>query len=270
MDLIQTSVCPCQFREGTYTPQGGTEKSPPCGVLNVFQIMSNKSGKRIFRFLWRFAVGCVGVSIFFVVLFRFVPVYVTPLMLIRSAEQLSSGKKLQMKHHWVSIDAISRNLALAVVCSEDQNFMDHFGFDFKAIEHSLGASLKADKRLRGASTISQQTAKNVFLWPSRSWIRKGVEVYFTVLIELVWSKERILEVYLNSIEMADGVYGAEAASQFYFKTSAKNLSKTQAAAIAAVLPNPRMYVANPPGTYIKSRVRWIVRQMDNWGTLKLR
>ena len=118
------------------------------------------------------------------------------------------------------------------------------------------------KRLRGASTISQQTAKNVFLWPHRSWIRKGFEVYFTLLIETVWTKERILEVYLNSIEMGNGIYGAEAASQFYFKKRAKDLTTTQAASIAAVLPNPRRYVANPPGPYVKSRVRWIVDQMN--------
>ena len=231
--------------------------------------MRNTRGKRILRFLWKSAVGLVGVSVFFVLLFRFVPVYVTPLMLIRSVEQLSAGKKLQRNHQWVAIEAISGNLALAVVCSEDQNFMNHSGFDFKAIEHSLDAAQKGSGRLRGASTISQQTAKNVFLWPGRSWIRKGFEVYFTVLIEIFWSKERILEVYLNSIEMGNGIYGAEAAARFYFSTSAKNLSKTQAAAIAAVLPNPRKYSANPPGPYVKRRIRWIVEQMNNVETLKL-
>ena len=237
---------------------------------NNREYMANKLGKKIFRFLWKSAVGFVGISVFFVVLFRYVPVYVTPLMLIRTAEQLSDGREIQLKHNWVSIDAISKNLSLAVVCSEDQKFMDHFGFDFKAIKHSLEASLKGTKRLRGASTISQQTAKNVFLWPDRSWIRKGFEVYFTALIELAWSKERILEVYLNSIEMGNGIYGAEAAAQFYFKKNAKILSRTQAAAIAAVLPNPRKYRANPPDSYIKSRIRWIVGQMRLFGTLKLK
>ncbi len=224
-------------------------------------------GKKIYRFLWKFTVGFFGLSLFFVLLFRFVPVYITPLMLIRSVEQLSEGKKLQLQHNWVSIDRISKNLALAVVCSEDQNFMDHFGFDLKAIEHSVEASWKGTKRIRGASTISQQTAKNVFLWPDRSWVRKGLEVYFTVLIEIFWSKERILEVYLNSIEMGNGIYGAEAASRYYFQKSAKNLSKRQAAAIAAVLPNPREYRANPPSSYIQSRIDWIVRQMGQWGPL---
>jgi len=232
--------------------------------------MGNKVGKRIYRFLWKFAVGFVGLSIFFVLLFRFVPVYVTPLMLIRSVEQLSAGQKIQLKHNWVSIEAISKNLSLAVVCSEDQNFLNHFGIDFKAIKGSLKDSKNGEKRLRGASTISQQTAKNVFLWPGRSWVRKGLEVYFTFLIEIVWSKERILEVYLNSIEMGNGIYGAEAASRYYFKTKAKNLSRGQAAAIAAVLPNPREYSANPPTPYIQSRIRWIVGQMGQWGTLKFK
>jgi monofunctional biosynthetic peptidoglycan transglycosylase len=205
-----------------------------------------------------------------VVLFRFFPVYVTPLMLIRAAEQLATGQKLQLQHSWVSIEAISENLSLAVICSEDQNFLDHFGFDFKAIERSLDAAQKGTKRLRGASTISQQTAKNVFLWPGRSWVRKGLEVYFTVLIEIAWSKERILEVYLNSIEMGNGIYGAEAASQHYFKKNAKNLSKTQAAALAAVLPNPRKYRAHPPSRYIRSRIDWIVGQMRHFGPLHLK
>ncbi len=204
---------------------------------------------------------------FFVVLFRFVPVPLTPLMLIRCGQQLLAGNTLQLKHTWVAIDAISSNLALAVISSEDQNFMDHFGIDFKAIEQSVAASKKGAKRLRGASTISQQTAKNVFLWPDRSWARKGLEVYFTLLIELIWSKQRILEVYLNSIEMGNGIYGAEAAAQHYFKKSARNLSKTQAAAIAAVLPNPREYKANPPSRYINRRIHWILGQMDHQGEL---
>ncbi len=219
--------------------------------------------------MWKFALGFVGLSLLFVLLFRFVPVYFTPLMLIRSIEQVADGKRLQLKHTWVSIDEISNNLSLAVICSEDQNFMDHFGFDFEAIERSVEASMKGTKKIRGASTISQQTAKNVFLWPNRSWIRKGLEVYFTFLIEIVWSKQRIMEVYLNSIEMGNGIYGAEAAARFYFKKSAKNLSRRQAAAIAAVLPNPREYSASPPSPYIQSRISWIVRQMGQWGPLKL-
>lgn len=232
--------------------------------------MEPSLGKKIFRIIWKTAVGFFALSILSVLFFRFIPVPVTPLMLIRSVGHVIDGKELRLKHDWVSIDEISKNLPLAVVCSEDQNFLNHSGFDMKAIEQSIEASKRGNKRLRGASTISQQTAKNVFLWPGRSWVRKGLEVYFTVLIEFVWSKERIMEVYLNSIEMGNGIYGAEAAARFYFKTSAKNLSKTQAAAIAAVLPNPRKYSANPPGPYVQSRIGWIVGQMNQWGTLKFK
>ncbi|MBU1567099.1 MAG: monofunctional biosynthetic peptidoglycan transglycosylase [Proteobacteria bacterium] len=230
--------------------------------------MANKLGKTIFRFLWKSVAGLIGLSIFTVALYRFIPVYVTPLMVIRCAEQLFEGKKLQLKHKWVPIEAVSQNLILAVVCSEDQNFKNHFGFDLPAIERSFEAFRQGTKKLRGASTISQQTAKNVFLLPYRSWIRKGFEVYFTLLIECLWSKERILEVYLNSIEMGDGVYGAEAAARHYFKTNAKTLSRTQAAAIAAVLPNPLQYNANPPDPYIKKRIGWIMGQMNRTETIK--
>ncbi|MBL7969587.1 MAG: monofunctional biosynthetic peptidoglycan transglycosylase [Prolixibacteraceae bacterium] len=231
-----------------------------------------KSGlsKKIIRFLWKAALWFFGLSIFFVVLFRFVPVPVTPLMVIRSVEQVFGDADLRLKHDWVPIEEISRHLPLAVVCSEDQNFMNHSGFDLDAIQRSVDAAKRGVKRVKGASTISQQTAKNVFLWPGRSWIRKGFEAYFTVLIEFVWPKERIMEVYLNSIEMGKGIYGAQAAAEFYWKTSAKNLSRSQAAAIAAILPNPRKYSANPPGPYVQSRIGWILGQMDQWGTLKFK
>lgn len=230
--------------------------------------MENSLAKRIFRFLLKSAVWFFGISILSVLIFRFIPVPVTPLMLIRSVEQVFSADELCLKHDWVSIDEISKYLPLAVVCSEDQNFMNHSGFDLKAIERSVEAAKRGAKRVRGASTISQQTAKNVFLWPGRSWIRKGFEVYFTVLIEFVWGKERIMEVYLNSIEMGKGIYGAEAAASFYWNTTAKNLSKTQAATLAAVLPNPRKYSANPPGPYVQGRIGWIVGQMNQWGTIR--
>ena len=230
--------------------------------------MKDTLGKRIFRWIGKISAWFVGLSFFFVIFFRFIPVHLTPLMLIRCGEHLFAGKELRLKHDWVSIDEISKNLPLAVVCSEDQNFMNHSGFDMDAIERSVEAAKRGAKRVKGASTISQQTAKNVFLWPGRSWIRKGFEVYFTVLIEFFWSKERIMEVYLNSIEMGNGIYGAEAAANFYWKTSAKNLSRTQAAAIAAVLPNPRKYSANPPGPYVQERIGWIVGQMGQWGTLR--
>jgi len=227
-------------------------------------------GKKIFRFLWKAAAWFLGLSIVSVVIFRFVPVPVTPLMLIRCVEQVFSSDDLRLKHDWVSLDEISKNLPLAVVCSEDQNFLNHSGFDLKAIERSVDAAKRGAKRVRGASTISQQTAKNVFLWPGRSWIRKGFEVYFTVLIEFVWGKERIMEVYLNSIEMGKGIYGAEAAAEFYWHTSAANLSRNQAASLAAILPNPRKYSANPPGPYVQERTGWIVGQMEHWGTIRFK
>lgn len=232
--------------------------------------MKSGLGKKIFRILWKTALWFFGLSIFSVVLFRFMPVPVTPLMLIRCGEQVFSSDPVRLKHDWVSLDQISKSLPLAVVCSEDQNFMNHSGFDLKAIQRSVDAAKRGSKRVRGASTISQQTAKNVFLWPGRSWVRKGFEVYFTVLIEFVWGKERIMEVYLNSIEMGKGIYGAEAAAQFYWHTRAKNLSRTQAATLAAVLPNPRKYSANPPGPYVRERIGWILGQMNQWGTLRFK
>ena len=199
-----------------------------------------------------------------VILFKWVPVPITPLMVIRNIEQRQADKPVVWKHDWVSLDKISPYLQLAVVCSEDQNFLKHNGFDMGAIEKAIKHNEKS-KRKRGASTISQQTAKNVFLWPQRSWVRKGLEVYFTFLIELFWSKERIMEVYLNSIEMGNGVYGAEAAAQHWFKKPASKLSKSQAAAIAAVLPSPLRYRANPPTNYIQRTKNWIVRQMGFHG-----
>ena len=222
--------------------------------------------KRFFKFILKLILWLFGFSIVIVIFFKWVPVPITPLMLIRNIEQLQDDKKLVLKHDWVPIEAISKNLQLAVICSEDQNFLAHNGFDMEAIEKAVKQNKKG-KRIRGASSISQQTAKNVFLWPQRSWFRKGLETYFTFLIELFWSKERIMEVYLNSIEMGNGVYGVEAASQFWFKKPAIKLNRNEAAAIAAILPNPRRYRANPATNYIQGRKNWIVRQMNFFGPL---
>ncbi|MDX2174313.1 MAG: monofunctional biosynthetic peptidoglycan transglycosylase [Bacteroidota bacterium] len=219
---------------------------------------------KIFKIILKLLIGFLIVSIVSVIIFRWTPVPVTPLMLIRCMEQKSNGKKMTLKHDWVSLDKISPKLQLAVVCSEDQNYLKHFGFDWGAIQKALKAN-EDGKKLRGGSTISQQTAKNVFLWPGRSFIRKGLEAYFTLLIEIFWSKERIMEVYLNSIEMGNGVYGAEAAAQFWFKKSAANLNKDESAAIASILPNPLKYIANPPSTYISKRKTWVKQQMSFWG-----
>lgn len=212
--------------------------------------------------LWFF-----GISIGLVILYRFVPVPVTPLMVIRIAEQaFDSKKEMRLYKDWVSIEKMSRHAPQAVVAAEDQKFTDHRGFDFEAMEKAWENNKKG-KRIKGASTITQQTVKNVFLWPSRSYVRKGLEAYFTVLVELLWSKERILEVYLNVIEMGEGVYGIEAAAQTYFNKSASKLSQSQAALIAAVLPNPRRWSPARPTGYIRGRQAWIMRQMNNLAPL---
>lgn len=218
----------------------------------------------ILKFLWKSIIWFIIISVLSVILYRWLPVPVTPLMLIRCVEQKLDGKKIILEHDWVSLDEISPKLQLAVVCSEDQNYLKHFGFDWGAIEKAMKGN-EEGKRFRGGSTITQQTAKNVFLWPGRSYIRKAFEAWFALLIEIFWSKERIMEVYLNSIEMGPGIYGAEAASQYWFKKSANKLSKDQAAAIAAILPNPLKFKANPPSNYIVKRKVWINQQMNFWG-----
>jgi len=224
--------------------------------------------KRIRNFIVRSIIGLFLLSIGLVVLYRFVPVPFTLLMIQRCVEQKMDEKDLKLSKDWVSADKISPKMRKAVIAAEDQLFYDHNGFDTKAIEKAMKYNEKQQakkrKRMRGASTISQQTAKNVFLWGSRSWVRKGFEVYFTFLIELIWSKERILEVYLNVIEMGDGIYGAEAAAQEFFNTSAAKLTTAQAAAIAAVLPNPRKWNAGKPSAYVSRRQSWIMRQMNHF------
>lgn len=197
-------------------------------------------------------------TILAVVAYRFVPVYITPLMVIRCVENGS----LTMHHHWVSLDKISPHLPVAVMASEDQRFLLHHGFDYKAIEKAAQHNL-ANKRgtVRGGSTISQQTAKNVFLWPGRSFVRKGFEAYFTFLIELFWSKQRIMEVYLNSIEMGDCIYGADACAKYNFGKTAEELSRADCALIAATLPNPHKFSSKYPSAYMRQRQRQIERQM---------
>ncbi|NAS31005.1 monofunctional biosynthetic peptidoglycan transglycosylase [Flavobacteriaceae bacterium R38] len=222
--------------------------------------------KRLTRLLGKLILWFFISSFLLVLLFKWVPVPFTPLMVMQSIEQ---EKSIHWKHHWVPIEKMSKNIQLAVVCSEDQKFLDHHGFDVEAIEEAYKNNKKG-KRIRGASTISQQTAKNVFLWPRRSWIRKGFETYFTFLIELLWSKERILEVYLNSIEMGDGIYGIEAASIYWFNKPSAHLTASEAATIAAILPNPRNYKANPRTSYIESRKNWIVDQMIYFGPFELK
>ena len=201
-------------------------------------------------------------TILAVVALRFVPVFFTPLMFIRCGQQMAEGKKLKLDHHWVSMSKISPSMPVAVMASEDANFLNLHGFDYKAIVNAAERNRKLpEKQKLGASTISQQTAKNIFLWPGRSWTRKGLEAYFTVLIELFWSKERIMEVYLNSIEMGDGIYGVDAVAEANFQTDAKNLSRAQCALIAATLPNPRKFSSKNPSAYMRKRQSKILHEM---------
>jgi len=203
-----------------------------------------------------------GSTILAVVALRFIPVFVTPLMLIRCYQQVSNGQELKLSHSWVSLDEISPSLPVAVIASEDAKFLTHHGFDYEAIEHAAKRNMRhPEKRKLGASTISQQTAKNVFLWPGRSWVRKGFEVYFTTLIELIWSKQRIMEVYLNSIEMGEGIYGAQAVAEEHFDKDAKDLSRAQCALIAATLPNPRKFSSKNPSPYVRMRQGKIMANM---------
>ena len=202
-------------------------------------------------------------TILSVVALRFIPVWVTPLMVIRCYQQLKEGRELRMSHNWVPLHEISEHMPMAVMSSEDAHFLEHHGFDFKAIEHAAKRNKKhPEKRKLGASTISQQTAKNVFLWPGRSWVRKGFEVYFTTLIELMWSKERIMEAYLNSIETGEGIYGVEAISRENWGLHANQLSRERCALIAATLPNPRKFSSKHPSAYMLKRQQRIIHEMN--------
>jgi monofunctional biosynthetic peptidoglycan transglycosylase len=216
--------------------------------------------KKIFG---RIVVAFFASTILSVIIYRFVPVPLTPLMVIRLFQQAGEGRALKLSHDWVSLDHISPSLPRAVMASEDARFLEHHGFDFKAIESAAKRNRQhPEKNKLGASTISQQTAKNVFLWPGRSWVRKGLEAYFTVLIELFWTKERIMEVYLNSIETGEGIYGVEAIARDNWGLSAAQLTKAQCALIAATLPNPRQFSSKHPSSYMLKRQRRIMREMN--------
>lgn len=196
-----------------------------------------------------------------VIALKVMPVWFTPLMFIRAAQHISDGEMPRMHHRWVTLEEISPEMPVAVMASEDQRFLIHHGFDFDAIQKAVKRNMKAGKKKYGASTISQQTAKNVFLWPGRSWLRKGLEMYFTTLIELIWGKERIMEVYLNSIEMGDGIYGVDAVAQYHFGKTAETLSRRDCALIAATLPNPRRFSSKEPSKYMRKRQRQILKEM---------
>jgi len=214
--------------------------------------------RKTFRILLSVMLGCILFSILLTLLYRYVPVPLTPLMLIRLTESADA----RIHYDWKPLSDISPSLPLAVVTAEDQKFEEHYGFDLEAIEKAVKYNKKnKGKKVKEASTISQQTAKNVFLWQGRSWLRKGLEVYFTFLIEIFWSKERIMEVYLNVIEMGPGIYGAEAAGEYYFEKPANRLSKGESALIAAILPNPIRWSARKPTPYIIRKKNWILRNM---------
>ncbi|SDL22491.1 monofunctional biosynthetic peptidoglycan transglycosylase [Pedobacter sp. ok626] len=222
--------------------------------------------KKISSILTRIFVWFLLVSVLWVLIYRFVNPPITLLMVLRNIERKSEGKPLKLEKKWVDFDDISDNMKRAAVSAEDQLFLKHIGFDVNAIEKAFKTNKKGEK-IKGGSTISQQTAKNVFLWPGRSWVRKGFEAYFTLLIEMFWSKERILEVYLNVIEMGDGIYGSEAAAQAYFGKSCTKLSRSQAALIAACFPNPRRWTPRNPTRYIKHRQYLIMKNMRRLGPL---
>jgi monofunctional glycosyltransferase len=228
-------------------------------------VKKNKNGRssiylKIWRILKKIILVFLILSILIPLIYRIVPPPFTPLMFIRVFEQIINGEEIKLKKDWVSIDNISQNVILAAVSSEDQNFLKHHGFDFEAIEKAYEHNQK-NKKTWGASTISQQTAKNVFLWPGRTWIRKGLEAYFTVIIEFLWPKKRIMEVYLNEIEMGDGIYGIEKASNIYLNKHSGKLSKADAALIVAAFPNPRKWNPGKPSSFLLQRQQIIMKYM---------
>jgi len=223
-----------------------------------------EKGARLVRLLARILLGYVVFSLVLVFIFKFIPPCFTPLMAYRSVEALMAGEDSHIYYEWTSYEHISPEAAIAVVTSEDQHFPRHWGFDLNEIKKAVNSN-KVRKRPRGASTISQQVAKNMFLWNGRSYFRKGLEAYFTLLIEVIWGKERILEVYLNIAETGERTFGVEAAAQRFFGTSASKVSRRQAATLAAVLPNPRRFSAKKPSSYIKSRTSFIVKQIRQLG-----
>ncbi|EHK90344.1 monofunctional biosynthetic peptidoglycan transglycosylase [Aggregatibacter actinomycetemcomitans] len=229
--------------------------------LRRFTFFRKLSTKSAVRFLCRFLLAMTAITF----AFRFVPIPYSTYMLQQKAAHFFSGDfDYETRYDWVSLDEISWQMQLAVIAAEDQNFPEHYGFDFSAIKSAFSHNQKST-RIRGASTISQQTAKNLYLWHGQSWLRKAIEVPTTLMLETLWSKKRILEVYLNIAEFGNGIYGVEAASRFYFKKPAKNLSQNEAALLAAVLPNPIIYKVNAPVLYTKRRQIWIKRQMNQLG-----
>jgi len=221
---------------------------------------------RLKRIIWRAALAVIGLWLGGIVLFSLVPVPFSAVMVDRQVSAWFEGDFSYRAHSdWVSMDDISPWMGLAVIAAEDQKFPDHWGIDVGAIEKALTYNERNENRVRGASTISQQMVKNLFLWDGRSWVRKGLEAGLTLVTETVWSKRRILTVYLNVAEFGEGIFGVEAAARHYFKKSARQLTASEAALLAAVLPNPIRFKVNAPSSYVIQRQHWILRQMRQLG-----
>ncbi|MFQ1023388.1 monofunctional biosynthetic peptidoglycan transglycosylase [Avibacterium paragallinarum] len=216
--------------------------------------------QKILRYsLYSFAFFC-GITL----LFRVVPIPFSAYMVQQKVGHLLQGEKYTLDYQWVSIDNIAWQMQLAIIAAEDQKFAQHHGIDWEAIEKALKHNQNA-RHIRGGSTISQQTVKNLYLWHGQSWLRKGIELPTTLMVELLWTKKRILEVYLNIAEFGEGIFGVEAASRYYFKKSAKQLSQQEAALLAAVLPNPILFKVSKPSAFVQRKQRWIMRQMNLLG-----
>jgi len=218
----------------------------------------------LWRLVWRGALGFVVLSVALVLLFRFVPPPGSMVMVERKVQSWINSEPIDIQRQWRSWEQLSSNAKLAVISAEDQRFPQHRGFDFVEMRRAWEAS-RDGERLRGASTLSQQTAKNVFLWTGRSWLRKGLEAWFTLLIETLWGKQRILEVYLNVAEWDTGVFGLEAAANHYFGALGSALTERQASLLAAILPSPRTRSASRPDAQVERRSQWIRQQMRNLG-----
>lgn len=243
-------------------------------IYNCSRNYMNKTLKAIKNKLTKFKDWCLKVallafqiSFLMIVLYRVIPVPITPFHIIRVFEQIGGSDEVRLKKSWRGINDIGDKMILAAVTSEDPKFFQHFGFDFEQIQKAIERSINGGKKLRGASTISQQTAKNLFFTPKRSWIRKGLEMYVTICLEVLWTKKRIIEVYLNIIEMGNGIYGAEAAAEFYFNKSSDKLTKGEAAMIVACFPNPRRWRPDKPTRYIARKQAIITRFMNKIGDL---
>jgi monofunctional biosynthetic peptidoglycan transglycosylase len=217
------------------------------------------------HWLWKLPLLLVVVSIVQVLALRFVDPPFSAFMVARQLEAFAQGDRgFRVAYQWRDLDAIAPSLPVALVAAEDQNFAAHRGFDFKAIDKARADNARG-RSMRGASTISQQLAKNLFLWQGRSWVRKGIEAWYTVLIEVLWPKQRILEVYANVAEFGDGIYGAQAAARSFWGKDASALTLAESARLAAVLPSPRRYSAARPGPYVQRRARWIERNVRQLG-----